>query len=199
MSNQDVPLSPAVRAAKSVRGEFLVGKQVESSPKDVQGFRKQLFQFLQSQGIGTAIQGAPQDMNFDPYRQAFAQRRAETLAAAKEGAGNLTGSGFANIYGAAAGRSVADENSFLAQLQEQARQSSANRFLQLLQIPQGYVGQMTHQPGLLDYAFQGAKAAAPFFQLGGGPGGIPAAPDVSGFDPSTIPSFDPRSISGYPF
>lgn len=160
MNNQDVPLSPTVRAVLSIRGEFLVGKQVESSPKDTQTFRKQLFEFINSQGLNSSIAGsAPSEAQIAPYRAAFAQRRAETLAQAKEGAGNLVGSGFANTYGSAAGRSVADENAFLAGLQQQ----NADRFMKLLQVPGQYVGQMVHQPGLLDYAAQGAGMAAPFF------------------------------------
>jgi len=147
---------------------FLTGKQVETSPKDVQGFRKQLFDFLSSQGLGTALTGANENMNFDAYRQQFAQRRAETLAQAKEGAGTLTGSGFANIYGAAAGRSVSDENSFLAQLQEHSRQASADRYLRLLGLPAAYVGGMGHQPGFLDYLFKGASLASKFINTGGG-------------------------------
>jgi len=150
---------------------FLTGKQVETSPKDVQGFRKQLFDFLSSQGLGTALTGANENMNFDAYRQQFAQRRAETLAQAKEGAGTLTGSGFANIYGAAAGRSVSDENSFLARLQEHSRQASADRYLRLLGLPAAYVGGMGHQPGFLDYLFKGAAIASKFINVGGGGGG----------------------------
>lgn len=143
---------------------FLTGKTSETAPSDVISFRKQLFDFLGQQGLGTALHGAPQDIDFAPYRAAFADRRAQTLAQAKEGAGNLTGSGFANIYGAAAGRSVSEENAFLAQLQESARQASAGRYMQFLSIPQGYVGQMTHTPGFLDYLFEGAASAAPLIK-----------------------------------
>lgn len=160
MNNQGVPLSPAVRAVLSIRGEFLVGKQVESNPGDVQSFRKQMINFIQNQGFGTIFGNSPlQDRQIAPYREAFAQRRAETLAQTKEGVGNLVGSGFANAYGSAAGRSVGEENAFLGQLQQQ----NADRFLKLLQVPQGYVGQMTHQPGFLDYAAKGVQMAAPFF------------------------------------
>lgn len=139
---------------------FLTGKQVESNPRDVQDFRHQLLSFIHSQGLGSTIAGSPMsEQQISPYRQMFAERRAETLASAKEGAGNLTGSGFANVYGAAAGRSVGEENAFLANLQQQ----NADRFMKLLQLPAAYTGQMTHQPGLLEYAAQGVGAAAPFF------------------------------------
>lgn len=134
---------------------FLTGKQVESSPGDVQAFRKSLFDFLTRQGFETAITGSPTIPA--AYAPAFAQRRAETLAQAKEGVGNLVGSGFANTYGAAAGRSVAEENMFLANLQQQ----SADRFARLMGLPASYTGQMTHQPGFLDYLFEGASKAGP--------------------------------------
>lgn len=159
---------------------FLTGKQVESSPKDTQAFRSQLFDFIRQQGLGTAITGSPAIPA--AYGPMFAQHRAEALAAAKESAGNLTGSGFANVLGAAAGRSAYDENAFLANLQQQ----SADRFLRLLQLPAAYTGQMSHQPGLLDYAFQGAQAAAPFFLRAPSTSALPGAPDVSGFDPSGL-------------
>lgn len=45
---------------------------------------------------------------------AFAQQRSEALAAAKESAGNLTGSGFANSLGTAVNRSLGDEQARLA-------------------------------------------------------------------------------------
>ena len=135
---------------------FLTGKQVESSPKDNQMFPKQLFEFINQQGLKTAITGSP-DIPA-AYAPAFAQRRAEALAAAKESAGNLTGSGFAHQLGVAAGRSALEENAFLANLQQQ----SADRFMRFLQLPAAYTGQMTHQPGFLDYLFEGAGKAAPF-------------------------------------
>ncbi len=65
----------------------------------------------------------------------FAQRRAEALAQAKESAGNLTGSGFANILGRTVNKSLAEENASLldygtrAAMAEQQRQgASADRF-----------------------------------------------------------------------
>lgn len=45
---------------------------------------------------------------------AFDQRRAEALAAAREGAGNLTGSGFANTLGSSINRSLGEERATLA-------------------------------------------------------------------------------------
>lgn len=154
------------RAMACEHGDFLLGQNKEMSPGDVQDFRKQLLQFIQNQGLGTALHGADQGPDLAPFQAMFRQNRAEGLAQAKESAGNLTGSGFGNILGAAAGRSIAEENSFLAGLKENARQKSADRFLQLIgQVP-GFVGQTGYQPGFLDYLFQGAAAAAPIIAGG---------------------------------
>jgi hypothetical protein len=48
------------------------------------------------------------------FSPAFAQRRAEGLAAAKEASGNLTGSGYANAMGGAINRSLGEEQERLA-------------------------------------------------------------------------------------
>lgn len=160
---------------------FLTGSQKELLPGDVQGFRGGLLDFIRQQGLGTALSGSPQAIDLKPYMDLFGQRRAEGLAQAKESAGNLTGSGFANILGSAAGRSIFDENAFLANLQENARQASAQRFMGLLGLIPGVTGQVGHQPGFLDYLFQGASAAAPFLGgLGGGGGGRGGAPAGGG-------------------
>lgn len=149
------------RIMANEHGDFLLGHSKEMSPGDIQGFRKQMLDFINNQGLGTALHGADQGPDMAPFQKMFQQTRAEGLAQAKESAGNLTGSGFGNILGAAAGRSIAEENSFLAGLKENARQKSADRFLQLIgQVP-GFVGQTGYQPGFLDYLMQGVSAAAP--------------------------------------
>lgn len=140
---------------------FLTGQTKELLPGDVQGFRKQLLDFIGNQGLGTVLRGAEQPIDLAPFQELFRQRREVGLAQAKESAGTLTGSGFANILGQTAGRSIAEENAFLGQLMENARQQSANRFLQLIGGVPGFVGQQGYQPGFLDYLFQGAQAAAP--------------------------------------
>jgi len=75
---------------------------------------------------------------------AFAQRRAEGLAAGAERAGNLTGSGFANRLGSAVNRSLGDEQAALAnyatqglQMEMQRQQGDANRMLQAGMANQG--------------------------------------------------------------
>lgn len=91
----------------------------------------------------------------------FARNRAQAGAQAKETAGNLTGSGFANTLGTAIGRSTEEENSFLAQLMSGERQANANRFAGLLGIPGQTQGQVAYQPGFLDYWMQALQAAGP--------------------------------------
>lgn len=166
------------RVLADERGDFLIGHQKEASPGDVQGFRKQLLDFISKQGLSTILSGAGAGPDLGPFKELFAQRRATGLAQAKESAGNLTGSGFGNILGEAAGRSISEENAFLANLMEQSRQQGANRFLSLIgQVP-GFVGQTGYQPGLLDYLFKGAQAAAPLIAAAGS-GGTTAAAGVA--------------------
>jgi hypothetical protein len=93
----------------------------------------------------------------EQYQPALDQNRATGIAAAKEGAGTLTGSGFANILGSSINRSLGEENATVANIAghgldlEQARQqneynqrsdtmrSNAQNFLQLL-MGQGLAG-----------------------------------------------------------
>jgi hypothetical protein len=150
---------------------FLTGKNKEMLPGDVQGLRKGILDFIGQQGLGTALTGANQPLDLTPFQQLFAQRRAEGLAQAKESAGTLTGSGFANILGSAAGRSISDENAFLGTLMNNAKQASADRFLKLLGMVPGLTGQMGHQPGFLDYLFKFASSGAKLLSAGGGSSG----------------------------
>jgi hypothetical protein len=172
---------------------FLVGQTKETTPQDVQGVRKSIedyifgtqqftpgpgsgFQSLlhgtmsRQGGVGldALINGVPQSLDTAPFEKMFAERRAQALAQAKEQAGNLTGSGLGNTLGVAAGRSAADENAFLANLQYQARQASAQRLLALLGgIPNFNTG-TAYQPGLLDYGAQAATALASGGAFGAG-------------------------------
>lgn len=154
---------------------FIFGKDQELSPKDVSGFRKQILDFIGSQGLDTVLRGADTGVETGVFKDLFAQRRAAALAQAKEQAGNLTGSGFANIFGAAAGRSALEENAFLASLMEQSRQASAQRFLGLIGAIPGLTGQIGHKPGFLDYALRFVGSVAGGGKGGGGGGAVPAS------------------------
>lgn len=144
---------------------FLTGSMKELAPADIQAFRSRMTDFIGQQGFGAAM---PSTTDLTPFREAFAKTRAGTLAQAKESAGNLTGSGFANIMGTAAGRSAYEENAFLAQLMEQSRQSNANRFLSMMGMIPASSGQMGYQPGFLDYLMQGAGSVATAYAGRGG-------------------------------
>lgn len=150
---------------------FLMGQTKELLPSDLQKYRQQLLDFIGNQGLGTALTGGNVKIDMSPYQQLFAQQRSESLASAKESAGNLTGSGFANTLGAAAGRSASQDNAFLGQLLFNAQQGAASRFAGLLGLPGGLAGQTAYQPGFLDYLIQGAGKAASIAGAGGGGGG----------------------------
>lgn len=57
----------------------------------------------------------------------FTQQRNESMAAAREGAGNLTGSGFANILGSAINRSLGQEQATAAQYASQGLMAEMQR------------------------------------------------------------------------
>ncbi len=71
-----------------------------------------------------------------PYRDMFAQTRAEGLAAAKEASGNLTGSGFANNLGTTVNRSIAEENKTLSDILTQLGQFEVGRQQQVAEREQ---------------------------------------------------------------
>lgn len=140
---------------------FLTGKtkQIESIPSDITGLRKGIISQLGQGGLEEALTGLGPGGDITPFMKMFQQQLAPILAQTKEQAGSLTGSGLGTAMGSAAGRSTSD---FLLNLLNQR----AQRFTSLLSgfgltgvaPPQTY-----YQPGLLDYATQGAAAAAPFF------------------------------------
>lgn len=178
-------------------GEFLFGgeKKVENIPSDIEGLRTEFADFFSSQGFDRLSGGATLPGQFindpmftqqiiEPFRQLFSQNRERGLAQAKESAGNLTGSGFANILGGEVNRSLQTENAFIsdlinrfatssAQLSTQAQQSDAQRFAQLLGLfTSTGVGspETFRQPGFLE----------DFFSLIGQVGGSVAAAQGAG-------------------
>lgn len=140
---------------------FLIGKTKEMSPPDVQNLRTGIEGYINSTGIAGGLSGSGADVDLTPFHELFAKNRKLALRQAAEGAGNLTGSGFANTLGSAAGRSVADENAFLANLMMQRKDNAAQNFLRLIGYVPGLTGQQGYQPGALDYLFQGASSGAP--------------------------------------
>lgn len=151
---------------------FLIGKTQQRS--NVTGETSQVYnkllEYIMGQGFGGLNPSvSPDQASLEPYQRLFRQQNAQNFAQAKESAGNLTGSGFANYLGNAAATADAQQGAFLANLFEQRRQQDADRFLRLvlgsLGSPAGGVTQM-YQPGFLDYAFQGIQSAAPFLAPG---------------------------------
>jgi len=95
----------------------------------------------------------------------FTAQRGSSLAQAKESAGNLTGSGYNNLFGSALSESLAGEQALLANTllqsrnqgialrqQDLAQQDAFLRFL--LGFASAGVGPTQHayQPGFIDYA-----------------------------------------------
>jgi len=150
---------------------FLLGKQKQlpNANEATVGAHGNLLQFLQSQGggLGGLFPGTSTgNVDIQPYLDLFTMQNARNLAQAKESAGNLTGSGLATSIGQEAGRASTEQGAFLANLFEARRMGDANRRAQLLLGALGSpAGSVTnaYQPGALDYLFQGASAAAPFF------------------------------------
>jgi hypothetical protein len=161
-----------------------MGKQenINTTPQDIRGLREQVVNFLTSGGLGQVNSAGTKPGNVDdqffmnnilsPYRDMYAANRAGSLAQAKESAGNLTGSGYNNLFGSALANSLAQENAGLAQtrmglrqneqqyglqraqLQQQNQQFNAQQFLQmLLGMSTTGVGaeQPTYKPGFLDH------------------------------------------------
>lgn len=164
-------------------------RTLDASPPETRELRKDIAGGLQGQLPG-AIGGAfgpmgdyssNADMQFflnnlmKPYQDLFTAQRGSALAQAKESAGNLTGSGYNNILGSAAGESIAQEQFVLANLLQGLRGQEMQRGLtlrgqdigrqnDLLNMILGFSAsgtprQVAYQPGFLDYAAPVAGAA----------------------------------------
>lgn len=149
------------------------------------------------------------------YQPAFDQQRTLALASAKEGAGTLTGSGFANRLGTTVNRSLADQNNILsqigmhgldlesarqqatAQMEAERQRSNAGNFLQLLLgqsmagvspdqiVSKGGLGALLGPLAQLFGIYQGSKGTG-----GGGDINIPSyipPPNI----PSNFPTYQP--------
>ncbi len=145
-------------------------KKAEGVPGDIEGLRDQTASFL-SRRLGQFEQGRPSPFLLNqvigPTRELFQQNRGIALAQAKESAGNLTGSGFANILGEATNRSLLQEDALIAQILQQERQNFMQALLGFgtagVGPPQTYV-----QTGFLnDLIAGGGQAAAAYAGAGG--------------------------------
>lgn len=168
---------------------FLTGRtrEVDLSPRETRGTRRDIASFINGQGIDQIFMGAggPQQEQFmesilAPYRAMFEQQRAESFGQAREMSGNLTGSGYGNIMARAAGNAATAEGAQLADIRQRITAQNAQNFLNLVMGFQnsGMPLQQQYQPGFLDYAMQGVSAAAPF--LGPMFAGRPPVPGMGG-------------------
>lgn len=164
---------------------FLMGstKARSNVNEDAQGLYGGLIDYINSQGFGGLNTNGPVDPSMiEPYQKLFRDQNAQNFGQVKESAGTLTGSGLSKNLGIAGAQASTQQGAFLADLIMRKRAADADRWAQLLGNTlnsQAAGVQYTHQPGFLDYAFQGAAAAAPF--LGGiGSGGNMAASRAGG-------------------
>lgn len=148
-------------------------KQLSNVSPEAQNVLNQLLQVLSGGNLAQNLNPSTKvdKESIQPYLDLFTQQNARNLAQAKEAAGNLTGSGLGSTIGAEAGRASTEQNAFLANLFETRRQNDANRFAQtLLGALNGNAASVSnvYQPGFLDYASQGAMAAASGGAFGAG-------------------------------
>ena len=153
---------------------FLMGstKARSNVNEDAQGTYSGLIDYINKTGFGGLNPGMPDPSQVEPYRKLFADQNAQNFGQVKESAGNLTGSGLCQNLGLAAQRATTEQGAFLTNFLEQKRQADANRWMQIVfnaLNSQAAGVTYTHQPGLLDYAVQGASAAAPFLAGPAGP------------------------------
>lgn len=155
---------------------FLTGKTEKNSNvnKPTTRLQKDMAKWLRSYGLDRGLFPNANELGVDlqPYRDLFTLQNAHNFAQAKESAGNLTGSGFANVLGSRAGEAATAQGAAMADLLERRRSNDQSIFLQSLlgnMNSQAAGVNYTHSPGLLDYAAQGFSAAAPY--LIGGPAG----------------------------
>ena len=162
---------------------FLMGHNTSTSSGQKEDFYNNLLKYLGNGGFNNLFpQTSVDKAALQPYMDLFTQQNTRNFAQAKESAGNLTGSGFANTLGARASEADSQQGAFLANLLESRRTNDANRMASLLLgVTQG-AGEKAYQPGFLDYALQGLGAAAPLIAAGGsatsngGAGGTPHNP-----------------------
>lgn len=199
-------------------------RQVNTMPGDIGGFRQNLISWLMGQG-GPGFKGtqtpslsAMAGPNSDfmkqfiaPYQQLFSTQLNNGLAATKEAAGNLTGSGLTDTLGHYTTQALAQQDATLGQIGLQGagmelsnQQGNAQRMMQMI-LGLGTAGvspgQLAYQPGIGDYLTQFAGALGPglAWMNAGQPSTnvnfptpaispqIPGIPDMSSLMPSLLP------------
>lgn len=158
-------------------------KEISGTPSDIRGLRGQIagtqgFGGVSSAAINRGAEGvpnvgAPQDDSFffkhllQPYIDLFSAERSRSLAQAKESAGNLTGSGFQNIFGSSLATSLAGEQKTLADALFGTRQQGIDiRGQDITQRGQTLTAQDAFLRNMLAFASGGVSAPTSAYQPG---------------------------------
>lgn len=146
-------------------------KTTSGTPAEIMPVRKQGADWLGKQNLDQILPGSP---DMAPFLKMFQDQSAMNFATAKEGAGNLTGSGYGTAVGEAAARGTTEQGAFLAQMAEKHQQDNANRLLQFFSSLSGSgvaPPSTSYQPGFLDYL--GSAGASVGTALAGRPRSAP--------------------------
>lgn len=142
-----VPFIPAIIGAVSAVGSAVHGsgsvQQNPTGPTDIGPLRAAVMQFLLhgtsdpgSQFSNLQVPGfnnGQPNPQLDAINKMFDATRAEALGQAKESAGNLTGSGYNNLFGSALATSLAAQQKQLADTGMQGSEDNQRTFAQLFQ------------------------------------------------------------------
>lgn len=148
---------------------FLGGtKAIDSRTAESKQLAQSFGDYLSKGGFSMLNLGAP---DLQPIKDAFTLQTDQAFARAKEGSGNLTGTGYGARIGRALGDTATQQGAYIAQLLEQSRQANANRVASLF-MPFLSAGtqpqQVGYQPGFLDYALSaGGQLAGAAASVGG--------------------------------
>lgn len=161
---------------------FLGGtKTVDNRTEEARNLSQGLGDYIAKGGFKGLNLGEP---DLQPIKDLFTQQTAQAYAHAKEGSGNLTGTGYGARIGRALGETSTQQGAVLADILQRSREANSNRLMNVLMpfIGAGVApSQTVYQPGFLDYALQGGAAVAGAAGSAGGfgklfGGGTPAAP-----------------------
>jgi hypothetical protein len=138
-------IGPAITAISAI-GSAVKGsgnvQQAQTGPTDVGPLRDAMMQFLLHGGAapGSAFQGltvpgftnGQPNPGLDAINKLFDATRATALGQAKEQAGNLTGSGYNNLFGSALATSLAQQQKQLADTGMQGALANQDTFARLM-------------------------------------------------------------------
>lgn len=192
-------MTPGAASPQTISNSFWNGsiKSIPTMPGDIGNFRQGILSMLpnsfgqlgvdpntaQTQSLDQL--GGPNSAFFQnmmaSLRPTFDQNTALALAQAKESAGNLTGSGFANTLGTSVNRSLADQNQLAVQYATQALQQEMQRQQQEAQLRSQILGGNADRYGSLINSF-GNTGVGPnqIVQQGGASSLLPGLGQIGG-------------------